>query len=633
MCGICGVMRFDGEVVDPMRVERMRDQMTMRGPDGFGLSQNPTVVLGHRRLAIIDLSAAGQQPMSNADASLQIVFNGEIYNFLELRMELENAGYAFASRTDTEVLLHGYAQWGLEGLLTRIRGMFAFALVDHNRGEIHLGRDPLGKKPLFFHKTECELIFASSLRALVAGLPNKPEVDLIALDTLLWNAYIPGPRTLLRGVEKLQPGCTVSFLSDGIRRDLRYWNKDFFSPEQGVEREEWLERIEAMLLQAVKRRLVADRPLGVMLSGGVDSGLITAMVARTGARVKTFTVAAEDPSLDESLLAERVARRYDTEHCVLPVTNAIQHQLGCLVAAMGEPMGDPSAAFLLSVAQTARQSITVALMGDGGDECFGGYDYFGVYSLVGQVKRFLPEASLGVVNRAGRALQHQRGALRRAGTLLHMIGAPLEENFRERARMDATTRAALYTPDFHHALGTHHPADHYLQALAQDKNALPVDRVMQMHLQTVLPDQLLAKTDLATMGASLEARCPFLDQDMVELAMRIPAKHRFHGGTKGLLRELARRHLPGEVVDRPKQGFEPPLAAWLRSKEWADLVDDLLLGHQVEQRGWFQRKTLEVLLKEHRRQAHPVGHDSAYLLWTLIILELWLRMTVDNWTV
>lgn len=633
MCGICGVMRFDGEVVDPLRVERMRDQMIARGPDGFGLSQQNTFVLGHRRLAIIDLSDAGHQPMSNADGSLQIAFNGEIYNFQELRAELEKSGYVFASRTDTEVLLHGYAQWGLEGLLTRIRGMFAFALVDQVRGEIHLARDPLGKKPLFFRKTEYELAFASSTRALFAGLPSKPKVDLIAVDALLWNAYIPGPRTILQGVEKLQPGCAMSFLQGGMRRDLTYWKQDFFSPEQGVEREEWLERIEAMLLQAVKRRLMADRPLGVMLSGGVDSGLITAMVAQTGARVKTFTVAAEDPSLDESPLAALVAGRYDTEHCVLPVTHAIQHQMGRLVAAMGEPMGDPSAAFLLAVAQTARQSITVALMGDGGDECFGGYDYFGVYSLVGRIRRFLPGASLGVLNYAGRALQHQRGALRRAGTLLHMIGTPLEENFRERARMDAATRGALYTPDFQRALVTHHPADHYMEALAQNKNALPVDRVMQMHLQTILPDQLLAKTDLATMGASLEARCPFLDQDMVELAMRIPASHRFHGGTKGLLRELARRHLPQEVVDRPKQGFEPPLAAWLRSKEWADLVDDLLLGQHVEQRGWFQRKTLEALIAEHRQQTRSVGHDSAYLLWTLIILELWLRMAIDTETI
>jgi asparagine synthase (glutamine-hydrolysing) len=625
MCAICGIFRPDGKPIDLARVERMRDAMAARGPDGAGARQGAGYALGHRRLAVIDLSEAGLQPMASEDESVQIVFNGEIYNYSELRPELEAAGHQFHSQTDTEVLVHGYEAWGLEGLLKRLRGMYAFAIVDLQRHEIHLARDPLGKKPLFFYWVAGELTFASSARALALGLEVMPEIDPMAIDDLLWNLYIPGPRTLLKGAEKLLPGRALSLGRDGKRRDLVHWQPDFFHPWEGLDEHEWLERIEGALTTAVKRRLVADVPVGVMLSGGVDSSLVTAMAARVVGRVQSFSVATEDPALDESSYARSVAERYGTDHHELPVRSSVRQDLPRLVAAMGEPLADASAANLFAIAQVARESVTVALTGDGGDEGFGGYHHFWAYHIAGRLRRFLPQPFCRPVARMGQILQQGPGLVYRAGSLLGYTASPVDQSYLRMGWLDVATRAALFTPSFRARLGEHFPTQHYQDVLANGNGALPVNRVMQLYMQTILPDDLLAKVDLATMGASLEARCPFLDQDLIELAMRIPAAIRFSGGQrKGLLRQLARRLLPTETVDRRKQGFVAPIGRWLRH-DWSDLVDDLILGPHVEQRGWFERETLQRFVEEHRQ-----GRDHAYLLWTLVILELWVRISVDG---
>jgi asparagine synthase (glutamine-hydrolysing) len=626
MCGISGIFRPDRGTVDSVRVVRMRDAMVPRGPDGFGLSQGPGFALGHRRLAIIDLSEAGRQPMGNDDGSVQVSFNGEIYNFLELRRQLEGAGHRFRSRTDTEVLIHGYEAWGLEGLLRRIRGMYAFALVDSRAGAIHLARDPLGKKPLFFRLGDGELVFASSAGALARGLVSAPEIDPAAVDDLLWNLYVPGPRTIFAGVEKLLPGHALSLGPDSRRRDRVHWRGDFFHPEAGVAEEEWLERVEAALSAAVKRRLVADVPLGILLSGGVDSGLVAALAARAAGRVRTFSVASDDPALDESRFARAVAERYGTEHHELKVQSSACADLQALVASLAEPLGDTSSANVFAIARLARQSVTVALTGDGGDEAFGGYRHFLAYHLAGKLRRFLPRPLRPALARLARVLRRGPGPIRRVGTFLHRTAAPLEKIYREVGEIGATTRGALFTPEMRERLGGHLPTDHYLRALSGGVGALPADRVMQLHLHTELADDFLPKVDGGTMGASLEARCPFLDLDLMELALRIPAPVRFRGGQrKGLLRALARRFLPAEVVDRRKQGFAAPVGRWLTGRAGAGLVEDLVLGSQVERRGWFRREALQQLVGEHRR-----GHDRGQLLWTLMVLELWIRVNVEQ---
>jgi asparagine synthase (glutamine-hydrolysing) len=625
MCGICGVFRPDGGPVDPERVVRMRDAMTPRGPDGFGLEHGPGFALGHRRLSIIDLSDAGHQPMSNEDDSVWLVFNGEIYNHLDLRPQLEAAGHRFRSRTDSEVLIHGYEQWGLEELLRRIRGMYAIVLVDRRDGSIHMARDPLGKKPLFFQWADGELLFSSSARSLALGLSATPEIDPVAVDALLWSRYIPGPRTIFVGVQKLPPASLWSLNRAGEVREAVYWQPDFRHPQAGVDDEEWLERIEATLTIGVKRRLMADVPLGVMLSGGVDSSLVTALAAKCTGRLQTFSVANEDPRYDESAYAEAVAQRYGTDHHVLPVRTNVREDLPHLVAAMGEPLADASAINLFAIAKMARQAVTVILTGDGGDEAFGGYTEAFAAHHAQRIQRFLPRAIRPCL--AGLAAFMQRGPamVRRPGTLLRMSASPLEDSFGLLGPWDSRWRNDLYTPEFRGFLGPHYPLKHYRSALAETEGMPWADRVMQTHMTTLLPDDFLAKVDYATMGASLEARCPFLGLDLLDLAMQIPAETRFRGRQpKGLLRSLARRHLPKAGVDRPKQGFSASVDLWFQGR-WNDLVDDLILGPHVEQRGWFRRQSLQRLVDEQLR-----GIQHGNLLWALLVLELWIRQAAER---
>lgn len=605
----------------------MRDAMSYRGPDGYGLSQGAGYALGHRRLSIFDLSENGKQPMTNEDGAVEIVFNGAIYNFVELKRELLDRGHHFRSQTDTEVLIHGYEQWGLEKLLSKIRGMYAFGIYDHAKHSIHLARDPLGKKPLFFRWRYEELIFASSARALALALDATPEVDPIAVDQLLCDMYIPGPRSIFEGVEKLLPGRALSLGSDGQRKDLVHWSPDFLHPEEGVSDEEWQERVEHSLQGAVSRRLVADVPVGILLSGGVDSSLVTATAAKIAGRVQTFSVATDDPVMDESRYAAAVARRYETVHHELKVVSDFRGNLVRLITAMGEPLADASAVNVLAIAEQARQFVTVILTGDGGDETFGGYSHYLAYHKAEQLRRLFPGPLKMPVGWLGNSLRNSAGYLRRAGTLCRMTALPVEQTmFTTSSMMDRSLRPSFYSPEFSERIGENRHNLHYLGALPPAKlSAKDVDRVMQAQMQTVLPDDYLAKVDGATMGVSMEARSPFLDIDLVELAMRIPAEVRFRGGkSKSVLRRLALGRIPAECVDRRKQGFAAPIGKWLR-KDWADLVEDCVLGPQVEQRGWFQRKALVRLVEEHRR---GVNHD--YLLWALLVLELWIRLSMEK---
>jgi asparagine synthase (glutamine-hydrolysing) len=623
MCGICGIFRPDRGRIDPSRVKEMRDAMSYRGPDGYGLTQGAGYVLGHRRLSIFDLSENGKQPMPNEDGSVEIVFNGAIYNFVDLKRELRSAGHQFRSETDTEVLIHGYEEWGIEKLLSRIKGMYAFVIYDHARHSLHMARDPLGKKPLFFSLRNDELVFASSARALALALETTPEIDPVAVDQLLCDMYIPGPRSIFEGVEKLLPGHALSVGRDGQRKDFVHWSPDFLHPEEGVSDQEWQERVEHSLETAVARRLVADVPVGILLSGGIDSSLVTATAARTAGRVQTFSVATDDPAMDESRYARAVASRYNTVHHELRVVSDFRGKLIRLVSAMGEPLADASAVNVLAIAEQARQFVTVILTGDGGDEIFGGYNHYLAYHKAQQLRRLFPGPLKAPLGWLGIMLGNSGGLLRRAGTLCRLTAMPVERTmFTTNSMMGSSVRASFYSPEFSERIGENRHNLHYLSVLPPATLAArDVDRVMQAQMQTVLPDDYLAKVDGATMAVSVEARSPFLDIDLVELAMRIPADVRFRGGkSKSLLRRLALKEIPAECVERRKQGFAAPIGKWLR-KDWADLVEDCVLGPQVEQRGWFSRKSLERVVQEHRR---GVNHD--YLLWALLVLEMWIRL-------
>jgi asparagine synthase (glutamine-hydrolysing) len=564
--------------------------------------------------------------MSNEDGSVEIVLNGEIYNFRELKGQLQTRGHIFRSATDTEVLVHGYEEWGLQRLLSLIRGMYAFAIVDHNEHIIHLARDPVGKKPLFFRIGDDELTFASSARALAWGLTTAPDVDAAGIDNLLCDLYVPGPGSIFVGIEKLLPGHALSLGCDGLRREIVHWQPDFLHPDESLQDDEWLERIEDALETAVKRRLVADVPVGTLLSGGVDSSLVTAIAAKLTRQIQTFSVATEDPRLDESQFARAAAKSCDTKHCELKVDGNIRRNLSLLIAAMGEPLADASAANTFAIAEEARRFVKVVLTGDGGDEGFGGYRQYLAYYFADRLARLGPgllKLPLWALNRIP---LNGTGPLHSARTLLRLTSAPLEETlFSTSMAMDGPTRKSLYTPEFMDRLRQRHPHEHYFRVLPPGDHALAVDRVMQTRLLTILPDDYLTKVDNATMAVGLEARSPLLDLDVVELAMRIPAAAKFRGGkSKYLLRQLAERYVPAKCVRRRKQGFVAPIGRWVRNC-WQDLVEDTVLGPHVEQRGWFRREALQQIVAEHRR-----GIDHGYLLWGLMVLELWVRMSIDR---
>ena len=622
MCGICGIFRPDRGPVEPSRVRGMRDALAYRGPDASGLSHGAGYALGHRRLSIIDLSDSGSQPMRNENGTLEIVFNGEIYNFGSLRDELLAKGHTFHSRTDTRDSSSWLRRMGI-GITTadnpryvcvRDLGSQASPIASDSRSS--------WEETSFFCFSGGELVFASSVRSLLLGLQQTPEIDVTAVDSLLTHMFIPGPKTILRGVEKVLPGHVVTIGSDGKRTDLVHWQPNFLNPDENLTDEQWLEKTEIVLENSVRRRLVADVPIGILLSGGIDSSLVTAMAARLVGEVRTFSVASHPPAVDESGFAKAVAERHGTVHEVLKVDHDTRVKLPKLVAAMGEPLADASAINTFAIAEKAREFVTVILTGDGGDEAFGGYSQFLAYYYAGRISGAVRPFE-SIIRPLSLSLLKTTGTFHRVGTLLRLASSPVEDTLFSEGELGVKEKRDLYTEELQHELGNNNTRLEYLRALPGDATAPAVHRVMQARMMTLMPDDYLTKVDNGTMAVSLEARSPFLDVDVLDLAMRIPVSTRFRGGkSKSLLRRLALKLVPKHCVNRRKQGFVAPIGMWLR--QWSDLVDDLILGPHVERRGWFKRSALQRTVHEHMH-----GIDHAYLLWSLLVLELWLRLSVD----
>ncbi|MFB3891680.1 MAG: asparagine synthase (glutamine-hydrolyzing) [Phycisphaerae bacterium] len=628
MCGICGIIDFDGRPVDRDLVIRMRDVMTCRGPDACGLHVGPGAALGHRRLSIIDLSPAAAQPMTNEDGTAVLVFNGEIYNFQDLRPELEAAGHQFKSRSDSEVALHGYEQWGLDGLAKRILGMFAAAIWDSRKRQLHLLRDHLGKKPLFYQAVGGRVMFASDIKALWIANGRRVELDEQALDEFFYYTVISGRRTIFRGVHRLPPAHAATFDASGEKL-TRFWSPDY-SAKQAKSVDEWLEGIDHHLRRAVRRRLVADVPLGGFLSGGVDSSTVCALMAAEGhSRPKTFTVGFTDAARwDERRFSRAVAERIGSEHTELIVKPDVAPILSDLVWHYGEPFGDSSAVPTYLIAREARKHVTVVLTGDGGDEAFAGYSRHRRpwlahrwRAIPGFIRRrLLPLAARGVGVIAPRTL-FARNLELSAG---HLAGDV-------RALAAATCwfdgwRDILYTPDFRSRLGAFHPLEAQRPLMDSLRGPTAVDKASEYLLLTTLCDDYLVKVDVATMAHSLEARCPFLDVELLNFAMTIPAGVLLEGNqAKSLLKRYAARLVPPEVVYRKKKGFSVPIRQWMQN-EWAAPLERLLLSKTALDRGYFDPRTVRRIIGEHvsGRRNHVAR------LWTLLVFETWNRLFVDQ---
>jgi asparagine synthase (glutamine-hydrolysing) len=599
--------------------------MRHRGPDASGEWSDGTCALGHRRLAIIDLSEAGRQPMGNEDGTIQVTFNGEIYNFVALRRELRGLGHRFRTRTDTEVIVHAYERWGIR-CVERLRGMFAFAVWDRRRRRLFLARDRVGKKPLFYARQADRFLFASELQSLLADPTVPREVDLAALDAYLSYGYIPAPATAFRGVAKLPPAHRLTLdLQPGAGevRVERYWTLGY-GPTLRVTEAEACEAFREKLTEAVRLRMVSDVPLGAFLSGGIDSGIVVGLMAGLSDRpVRTFTIGFEEAAYDEADQARRVAERWGTDHHPLVVRPDALAVVGTLARHFGEPYADSSAVPTYYVSKLTREGVTVALNGDGGDESFAGYGRYLAHRLAGRIGRV--PGLCRTASALARGLPDStdpRNRVRQARRFLASLGQPAERRYaRWLTFFRSEAKGRLYTEEFRQQLGPAAPAP-WLESLFGEAEGLdPVDAAMSVDVRSYLPYDLLVKVDITSMANSLEARSPFLDHEVMELAARLPARFKLRGRTsKYLLKRAFADLLPAENVRRPKMGFGVPVGQWFRGP-LRGLVHDTVLSREAAGRGYFRPQEVQRLVDLHLEGRA----DHSYQLWNLLMLELWHR--------
>lgn len=604
-----------------------------RGPDAWGIWADDLCALGHRRLSIIDLSEAGQQPLPNEDGTIWISFNGEIYNFQALRRELEGLGHHFGTSTDTEVIVHAYEQWGV-GCVSRLRGMFAFGLWDQRQRRLFLARDRVGKKPLYYGQVGDCFLFASELQGLLANVAVPPEIDLSAIDAYLSWGYIPAPQTAFRGISKLPPAHWLTLdvtPARMIRRSERYWSLEYV-PKQRISEEEAVEALREKLTEAVRLRMISDVPLGAFLSGGIDSSIIVALMAQlSDAPVKTFSIGFDEAAYNELNHARRVAERWGTCHHEFIVRPDALAILPKLVRHYGEPYADSSAVPSFYVAQMTCDTVTVALNGDGGDESFAGYERYLGNRLAERV-RSVPGSAwpMQALSQVIPNSLDQKSRLRRAKRFLSAAAQPMAKRYGEWiGYFSDQEKQQLYHGDVQRSFLAARPSD-WMEALFTDVRDLdPAEAAMAVDIQSYLPYDLLVKTDITSMANSLEARSPFLDHEVMELAARWPVDLKLRGPqSKYLLKRAFQELLPHQNLDRRKMGFGVPVGAWFRG-QLRPLLEDVLLSKRSRERAYFRPAAVQCLITEHV----DGRADHGPLLWNLLMLELWHQEFIDSWSV
>jgi asparagine synthase (glutamine-hydrolysing) len=621
MCGICGIAGQS----DPELVRRMTGTMVHRGPDDAGCFADGAVSLGMRRLSIIDV-AGGRQPVCNEDETVWIVYNGEIYNFQELRKRLEGKGHRFRSRTDTEVILHAFEEYG-EACVHLFRGMFAFALWDARDQTLRLCRDRLGIKPLYYALAGNSLIFGSEIKAILEH-PGVPRIlDPVALDLYLTFQYVPGPRTLFQGIQKLPPGHWLRW-RDGSLSLQRYWEVVIEDAEPGVTEEEAAEEFRERLEEAVRLRLISDVPLGALLSGGIDSSSVVALMQRLEPNaVKTFTVGFDVPG-DPGEIAEAraIASALGTDHHEIIVGASEARDLARLIWHMDEPIADRAALPTYFVCRLARELVTVVLTGEGGDELLGGYPRYSWFRIAERLRPWIPSFRVdGPVLRFLGALAGSRG--NRLRQILADL-SPLQRHIAWVANFGEQEKRDVYTSDFAATLPTDGPirliAPYFTQEVPQD----PIQRLMRLDVHTWLVDDILTKVDKMSMATSVEARVPLLDHQLVEFVATLPIGMKVRNlGTKRLLRQAVAEVVPAAGVRRPKRAFQVPVGAWLRNG-LRELAGDTLLSQRCRERGYFRPEAVRRLLDEHLNGMA----DRNQQIWNLLCLELWHRVFLDQST-
>lgn len=599
MCGICGILEFNSKkVVEESALRAMNQTLVHRGPDDHGIYLKENIGLASRRLSIIDLTT-GHQPIHNEDKTLWIVLNGGIYNFQKLREGLKKRGHQFYTRSDTEVILHLYEEEG-EECFDKLDGMFALAIWDGKKRKLFLARDPLGKKPLHWMIFDNAFIFASEIKALLTYPGFKREINSESLAKYLLYGFVPAPATIFKGIKKLLPGHFMVVRENGEIREESFWELDYSSKLEDLNREEIKKKATALLQEATKKRLISDVPLGVFLSGGVDSGVVAAMMARIvpPSQVQAFSIGFDEKNFDESPYALRIAKHLGIDHHLKIFSQKeILNQVSKISMFLDEPMADPSILPTLLLSSFAQKDVKVALSGDGGDESFAGYPKYLAH-------KFLKKTS---ANRLPLHLLANffpgkiRTFLRYSSYPLHLRNQLWISQFSPQ-EMESLMGEKI---ELFEDIKRYHKA-------FDGKDLL--DEAFFMDIKLTLSDMYLVKTDRASMAASLEVRCPFLDRQLVEFCARIPPQLKLEGGrTKSLLKEIALEFLPKDIVSRPKMGFGFPLEKWLK-KELRSLVFESLSPEKIKKEGILNSKKVKKIL----------NGNNTHQIWTLLVFEQWL---------
>jgi asparagine synthase (glutamine-hydrolysing) len=625
MCGIVGLVRNDGKPVDRDLLARMNDAIRHRGPDDDGFYLKGPVGLGMRRLAIIDLKS-GQQPIHNQDGTTWIVFNGEIYNYLDLRQHLEKLGHTFYTNSDTEAIVHAYDQYGTD-CPKYLRGMFAFAIWNERTQELFLTRDRVGKKPLLYTQVNGQLVFGSEFTALLQHPDITREIQPEAIDAYLSFMCVPAPLTAYRSIRKLEPGHWLRWRNGEITTE-RYWQPDF-SQKLDISEEEAGERAIEILRDSVKVRLMSEVPLGAFLSGGIDSSAVVALMAQESSeKVKTFSIGFEEQDFSELHHARRVAEWVGADHHEFIVRPDAIEILPLLVEHYGEPYADSSAVPTYYVARETRKHVTVALNGDGGDESFAGYERYAAMQLAENYRK-VPEFVRKSVN-AGVGLiptsELGRSRLRSGKRFLEAASLPKVDRYlRWVSIFDTAAKSSLYSDAFKSETTSGYAKSLLEPWFVRANGSGFVDTSLLADLMTYLPNDLLVKVDIATMAVSLEARSPFLDHHVIEFAASLPEKFKLRGlTTKYLLKKVLRKLLPSENLDRRKMGFGVPIGHWFRGK-MQPFLREVVLSEKALNRGLFKPEIVRQLVAQHTEGKRDYSHQ----LWTLLMLELWFQRFID----
>lgn len=626
MCGICGMAASGSLTIDSPTLHKLNDAIAHRGPDGAGFYERPAVALAMRRLAIIDV-AGSDQPIFNEDKSIALVYNGEAYNYAEMRKLIASRGHQFSTDGDTECIVHLYEDEGI-GCISHLRGMFAFALWDEKKQLLLLARDRLGKKPIFYTVQAGKLYWASELRALLSALPSEPEIDLGAIDQYLSLQYIPEPLTAYQGVYKLHAASYLTWQNGELKIE-RYW--DFsYEPKQEASEAELIDELRQIARDAVTMRLISEVPLGAHLSGGIDSSIVVALMAEASSgRVKTFSVGFEETNFSELPLARQVAERYGTEHHEFTLSfGDIPATLETLLQHFGEPFADPSALPLYHLSRLTRDHVTVALNGDGGDESFAGYPRYWLDPIADNYLRLPKAVTRSMVPALAGALPDAGDRPVGRGVSNGIKRLPQLAEVDQRASLlrwssyfSVAQKAALWQPGVAAGLDLQRAEKEMAAIYAAAPAKTRLDRTLYTDIKTYLTGDLLVKADRMTMAHGLEGRSPFLDHVLVEWAAKLPVKYKLRGRQgKVLLRKAFADKLPAEVLGHGKQGFGIPVGAWLRGplENW---TRELMLTPGSPLATWFQRDALVKLIAEH--QAGKQDHGKR--LWALACLALWKR--------